>query len=707
MDGSVIQSYRRRILANDASVRVYGGESAQWFDYPNGSRIWVAGMDDPGKVLSSERDIIYVNQAEELTLEDWETLTTRATGRAGNIPFAQVIGDCNPGAAHHWIKQRAGLTLLESRHEDNPLLFNPATGAITAQGIQTMIRLDRLTGVRKERLRYGRWVNAEGAVYEFDAALHLVDAFAVPDGWKRYCAIDFGYTNPFVCLWIARDDDGRLYVYRQLYMTQRTVRAHAAQIAKYSEGEQYEATVADHDAEDRATLAECGIETIAARKEISPGIQAVQERLARAGDGKPRLFVMRGGLVEVDEALRERHKPISLEEELDVYVWPKDAAGKALKEAPVKENDHACLIGSTRVATALGDVTIDRVRPGDRVLTRNGYRRVVACGMTAPNAVVHTVMLSDGATLTGTGDHLVYVQGRGFVRLDTLRYGDMIVSNPRPGVSPCRNRKYAESKPLSSMASRFVVILTRAASRTASITCRRFTSASKALADCIRRFGNPLTEPYRQGTKYIMSMATRSTMRLPIWSVGLPASISVITAPSSRPSSERKDANGSTRFARWLRPGIGRMMAERGIANMELQAGKDGSQKRMFVNNVASVSSRAPVTVEPNIAPTNAGRPRGGATEPTTKRELANGAESGSRRTDTGSSAFAPVHVVAVTTNADAQPVYNLTVDAAVGEYFANGILVHNCDALRYMVMYFDGGVEPRPLRSAPNPFFQ
>ena len=37
------------------------------------------------------------------------------------------------------------------------------------------------------------------------------------------------------------------------------------------------------------------------------------------------------------------------------------------------------------------------------------------------------------------------------------------------------------------------------------------------------------------------------------------------------------------------------------------------------------------------------------------------------------------------------RPVFNLTV-ADAAEYYANGVLVHNCDAMRYMVMHLDGG---------------
>jgi phage terminase large subunit len=337
---SALQTYRRKVLPPDSPVRPYGGDKPEWFDYPGGSRLYVGGLDNPDKVLSSERDFVYVNQAEELSLDDWQTLTTRATGRAGNAPYAQVFGDCNPGPPHHWIKHRPGLVLLESRHEDNPVLYD-AAGKLTEQGARTLAVLDALTGVRRDRLRYGRWVSAEGAVYEFDARLHLVDPFPVPADWTRVRSVDFGFVNPFVCLWLALDPDGRLYLYREIYRTGRTVRDHAAQIVSLSGGERVAATVADHDAEDRATLAQCGIPTVAAEKAISPGIQAVEARLARAGDGRPRLFLFRGALVERDESLAAAYKPVCTQEEFDAYQWPKGQDGRPLKEVPLDLHNHS------------------------------------------------------------------------------------------------------------------------------------------------------------------------------------------------------------------------------------------------------------------------------------------------------------------------------------------------------------------------------
>ena len=131
---SVVKMFQDKVLDEHAPCVVYGGEKPQWFQYFNGSRIWVAGLDKAGKVLSAEHDIIYINQAEELTLGDWETLTTRTTGRAGHMPYSQTIGDCNPAGERHWIVKRANeglLTLFKSTHRDNPTLFNPYTGEIT------------------------------------------------------------------------------------------------------------------------------------------------------------------------------------------------------------------------------------------------------------------------------------------------------------------------------------------------------------------------------------------------------------------------------------------------------------------------------------------------------------------------------------------------------------------------------------------------
>jgi phage terminase large subunit len=339
--GTVLKTFERVVKRTAIQPAAYGGEKPEWYDYPNGARLYIGGMDRPGKVLSGERDFIYVNQAEELGLADWETALTRTTGRGAVTETPMLFGDCNPGPPTHWIINRPSLRVFYSKHQYNPSLYTP-DGLLTEQGKRSIERLASTTGLRHKRLYLGLWVSAEGTVYEFDPAVHLIDA--MPTGWQSWRKIranDFGYTNPFVCQWWAIDPDGRMYMYREIYMTQRTVKTHSLDIKRWSADERFDAHISDHDAEDRATMAEQGIHTTAADKSVSVGIEKVQERLALASDGKPRLFLLRGALVERDAALADSHLPSSTREEFDVYVYHQDGSGKANKqEAPVKKYDH-------------------------------------------------------------------------------------------------------------------------------------------------------------------------------------------------------------------------------------------------------------------------------------------------------------------------------------------------------------------------------
>jgi len=114
MYGTVLRTFTRDILKNYApGVSKYGGEKPEWYDYPRDTRIWVGGMDNPGKTLSGERDVIYVNQAEELTAADWEYLTRCVTGRGSVMPYTQIIGDCNPSHPQSYILQRAAKRKLD------------------------------------------------------------------------------------------------------------------------------------------------------------------------------------------------------------------------------------------------------------------------------------------------------------------------------------------------------------------------------------------------------------------------------------------------------------------------------------------------------------------------------------------------------------------------------------------------------------------
>lgn len=394
LGSTALVTYREHVAKEALAagiVSFYGGsaEEPPQYRYANGSRIMIGGMDKPTKIMSSEYDVAYAQEAIELTTTDWENITTRL--RNGVVSFQQLIADCNPDKPDHWLHQRClgtSTKMIRCRHEDNPVLYN-ADGTLTKRGKAYINKLDALTGVRYKRLRLGLWVAAEGQVYEsFDPTVHLVDPFDIPAEWTRWISIDFGYTAPFSAQWWAEDGDGRLYLYRQIYRTRRLVEDHAKHILRLvrrckecckSKTADHDCQdckqcvlewteprprgiICDHDAEDRATLErhlEMG--TTPAKKTVSDGIQAVQSRLKVQPDGKPRLFICRDSLVETDPELEEAALPTDAAGEITGYVWAVKPGNKGgLKEEPVKQNDHAMdamrymvaardLVGRTRV----------------------------------------------------------------------------------------------------------------------------------------------------------------------------------------------------------------------------------------------------------------------------------------------------------------------------------------------------------------------
>lgn len=319
-------------------VKYFGGSVKEppAFKYASTSTILTGGMDKASRVMSSEYDVIYVQEATELDEEDWEMLTTRL--RNYKMPYQQMIADCNPSHPSHWLKKRAdaGKThIIYAKHEDNPMLFT--NGSWTDIGKTYMASLDALSGVRKERLRYGRWAAAEGLIYDtFDQNLHITDRFKFPKEWDRFWSVDFGYTNPFVCqMWVA-DPDGRLYLNHEVYMTSRTVQEHCETLRPYTK-HRPQAVVCDWaNPEDMEVIRKTlHVNTVKARKDVASGIQLVKERMKPQDDGLPRLTVCKNALIESDRNLMQHKKPLSTADEFLAYAW-----STKKPDEPSKQDDH-------------------------------------------------------------------------------------------------------------------------------------------------------------------------------------------------------------------------------------------------------------------------------------------------------------------------------------------------------------------------------
>ena len=365
--GSGVEMLRDNIIKNPwqpyplghpmCPVETFGGiDEPKSLKFKNGSIIYFRGFDDPTKVLSAQYDFIYVVQAEELELRDWEELLGRCTGRANNSPYPQVMGDCNPGGSeNHWIKQRSKpggpLKLFEQFHRDNPWLCsvdpeepeNEDKDVYTPAGERTMKVLDGYTGAMRAKALYGLWISPEGVIFkELREDIHVLDGrgFSIPDSWARFRSIDFGMAHPFVCQWWALDEMNVMYLYREIYMSGVNIEDHALHINQLSDGEHYLFTVVDGQAKgDIDTLERHGIWCTLAEKDNVYGLQLVAERLQVFPDGKTSMYFLNNALVEPDTSLAEKFHPYTTFDSLVNLTYKPNLTGSRLDEEPIKKHD--------------------------------------------------------------------------------------------------------------------------------------------------------------------------------------------------------------------------------------------------------------------------------------------------------------------------------------------------------------------------------
>lgn len=307
--------------------------------FHNGSVIMGAGLDDKDrveKIMGSEYCTIFINEATQISYETYQKLKTRLSMIAynqKNEPIKRkIILDCNPRSEHHWIFK---YFLINK----DPVSKNPHSESLMQQKTRRnwtpydnpylppdyLEILENLTGTEKQRLLEGKWVNQEGLVYP-NHDLIIVEPFKIPEEWDVYGSVDFGYTNPFVFLFFAFDKSNETYyLFDEIYESEKTVRQHAIEIRKRKVN-RFKKILADHDAEDRATLSEEGFVTFPANKDITTGIQATQMMINATQGFKLRIF----------------RTCVETLDELATYSWESPKEGKNPKEAPIKFHDHAC-----------------------------------------------------------------------------------------------------------------------------------------------------------------------------------------------------------------------------------------------------------------------------------------------------------------------------------------------------------------------------
>tara|TARA_R110002074_G_scaffold315025_1_gene485352 strand:+ start:33 stop:1184 length:1152 start_codon:yes stop_codon:yes gene_type:complete len=283
-----------------------------------GNMIEFISVDAPAKVRGRKRDILFVNEVNELHLEDWRQLLLRTTQK--------VIIDYNPSDEFHWlyehVLERDDVEFYKTTYLDNPYLEEAVIDEI-----------ERLKEVDENYWRvYGLGERGQNKATIFNH--HKTVATIPPDFKLHSYGMDFGFTNSPTAI-VAIYSDGKGYAVDEICYGTGMSNADISRVLQ-SRVEGRCPVIADSaEPKSISEIHSHGLNVHPCRKgkdSVRSGIQFLQSR--------PLLIT---------------EQSVNLIKELRNYKWREDKNGNMLNE-PVPAFDHA--IDAMRYA-----ITFNQSRP--------------------------------------------------------------------------------------------------------------------------------------------------------------------------------------------------------------------------------------------------------------------------------------------------------------------------------------------------------
>jgi phage terminase large subunit len=272
----------------------------------NGNLIEFISVDQPQKIRGRKRNYLWLNEANELTYEDWTQLILRTT--------EQIYLDYNPSDPYSWIYEkvqtRDDCTFIKSTYKANPFLDE-----------DTIAEIERLKDIDPDYWR----VYGLGEIGSIQTMIfrnfNLVDDV---QGKLIGYGLDFGFTNSPTALVEVRQLDDNLYIKELLYEKRLTNTDLANKLKEFGISRQSE-IIGD-----------------------SAEPKSIEEIYRQGFNIKP---AKKGAGIHLGLDIMRRYKIHITKDSLNAikefrgYKWSTDKNGDVLN-TPVKVNDH--LIDATR-----------------------------------------------------------------------------------------------------------------------------------------------------------------------------------------------------------------------------------------------------------------------------------------------------------------------------------------------------------------------
>jgi phage terminase large subunit len=168
------------------------------YHFPNGSQVEFFGADNEQKLRGRKRDILWINEANELNFEEFTQLNMRTSDK--------LIFDFNPSENFHWLYDlisRPESILIHSTYKNNPFL-----GESQVQEIENLIMYDESY--------YKIYALGEKGTGKTTIYTHYKHYENLPEIKDTVYGLDFGFNHPTALIemnWI----DNTCYVKEVIY----------------------------------------------------------------------------------------------------------------------------------------------------------------------------------------------------------------------------------------------------------------------------------------------------------------------------------------------------------------------------------------------------------------------------------------------------------------------------------------------------------
>ncbi len=590
----------------------------------SGNLVEFVSVDQPQKVRGRKRDYCWLNEANEFDYESFLQFNIRTS--------KQVIFDYNPSDEYHWIYDkiipRDDTLFFKSTFMDNPFLDQALIDEIYRlkdedENLWKIYGLGEL-GKAKD-LIYPNW-----DIKEFPAVCEHY----------RY-GLDFGFNHPTSLVLVGiREND--VYVQQMIYQSHLT----------------------NQDLID--LMKEKGIaKNILIRADSAEPARITE--IERAGFRVEPAKKDKGSVKDRIDSLKRRKIHITstspdIEKEIKNYRWKKDPKTDEVIDEPEKYKDDGCFVGDTMIL--MSDMSKKKIKDivvGEYVVTDKGARKVLDVQLTQREAVVYKYVLGNGITVSCTPNHKFYTK-KGIKRVDNIDRHDML--------------RVWESDQRYISITGFIIGMVN--------TICHLWDGLKVGLDYIGQFGNSIMVKSLQGIISIITMVKHGTTGLRIYPL-LSENCTYHTMAKNHgtmQSVERKVLNILNQSAILQMNGTEQKKA----GNSQAKILKSfGNTEKGLLSNVVCVVKNLKLHFQKglNTVPTSVAKRQDVIGKSIMSFVNALFARLNLALTNIARQKL--VHSIVGQSSLPKSNVYNLTVEDR-HNYYANGILVSNCDSMAYAI---------------------